>query len=513
MTPNPDSQIAVLLTQLTWPSGLVRERACVAISELLRHPQHGRRMQQRLLCWLSVQQLESTTAIGLLPLIHAREADPAFDVPPLDTLIAALGRRSLFSCELLKALFNKLEISCDDFLAHSVDAPAGFEPLPFFDKYVEAFLPPIYLLRAKGVEKSLRIPFYRQWAFEWTEIVAATGIEISMDPLRFWLSGRAGDERYGAPDMMLSEVYQSGYLRALSWAVERRALPERAASRLAAQTSPIDLTLWKLLPSPRPTWWPHSAGSDGKIDTVPGDIWHQVEALWEKHRSGGLWPEETRENQRVLAAASGVVHRGAATYELRIFGAFQKCFGPQSPTPDDLTVWVAEEWYRSLRKGVGYTSLLRFDGILLPQEPSAFAAELADWGLIPAAVPVLPLGAPRWQFWRLFRSIWLPAPWIRDTALTFGYSDGAIIVRDGDQVIGRWSDWTDGLDEHLTDDVPPASGQFLSIPRHVIDSLTETTESTYCWICSLTTYSRERPYEAYESFTNSRVFGATQIII
>ncbi len=512
MNLDPETQLSVLFTQLTWPSGLVRERACVAIAELLRHPAHGQRTEQHLLRWLAAQQLESVAALGLLPLIRAREDDPTFVFPSRETLTSALGRRSLLSWQLLKELFDDAEAPAEDFHAHSSDAPAGFEPVPFFDEYVKAFLPPIYVLQAQGIERHLRIPFRRQWAFEWTHIMAETGTEPSMQPLRFWLGGREGDERYGAPDMVLSEVYRSAYLRALSWAASRGSLPERDAKRLAAQTSPINLTLWKLLPSRRPVWWPRSADPVGKIDTIPGEIWQQVEALWEKHKSGALWPEETKGGEQVLAAASGVVHAGLATYELRISGVFQKCFGPGSPTPEDLAEWAAEGGHRSLRDAVRYTSPLRFEGIVVPQDVEKFAEDFADWSLVPAAVPVLPIGAPRWQFWRTFRSIWLPAPWIRESTLTFGYTDGAINIRDGDDVVGRWCDWTDGLDEHLVDDVPPSSGEFLSMPRHIIDSVAETTESVYCWICSLTTYSREQPYEAYQSFTDSRVFGATRIV-
>lgn len=512
MTLDPDSQLSVLFTQLTWPSGLVRERACVAIAELLRHLALGQRTQQYLLRWLGAQHLESVAALGLLPLIRAHEDEPAFALPPPETLATALGRRSLLSWQLLQELFDDPGIPLEDFHAHSADAPADFEPLPFFEEYIEAFLPPVYHLRAKGVERSFRIPFRRHWAFEWTNIVAETGTEISMHPLRFWLGGRDGDERYGAPDMMMSEVYRSAYLRALSWASARGSLPERDAKRLAAQTSPIDLTLWKLLPGRRPSWWPRSADPAGKIDTVPGYIWQQVEALWEKHRSGEPWLGGTKGGGQALAAASGVVHVGLATYELRIFGVFQKCFGPHSPSPEDPAEWVTEGGHWSLRDAVGYTSPLRFEGMLLPQDIREFAEEFADWSLVPAAVPVMPLGAPRWQFWRMFRNIWLPAPWIRKATLTFGYSDDAITIRDGEEVVGTWCDWTDGLSEHLVDEVPPSSGQFLLVPRHVIDSLTEATESTYCWICSLTTYSREQPYEAYQSFTDSRVFGATRIV-
>ena len=61
--------LRLLFTQLTWPSGLVRERACVQIAKLLLDPEYSGETRARLIAWMKSQNLESVNALGLLPFL------------------------------------------------------------------------------------------------------------------------------------------------------------------------------------------------------------------------------------------------------------------------------------------------------------------------------------------------------------------------------------------------------------------------------------------------------------
>jgi hypothetical protein len=64
----------ILLSRLLWPSPLVRERAATAISLLLRvSPKKGDYLFGDCSNGFHDQKLESTIAIGLLPILHAAE--------------------------------------------------------------------------------------------------------------------------------------------------------------------------------------------------------------------------------------------------------------------------------------------------------------------------------------------------------------------------------------------------------------------------------------------------------
>ena len=92
----------LLLAQLTWPSGMVRERACVAIADLLLDPRHGAETQAALLNWMREQTLESVMVHGLLALLRAKIQDSNFVFPHVDDLVRNAQKPSILSCMLIK---------------------------------------------------------------------------------------------------------------------------------------------------------------------------------------------------------------------------------------------------------------------------------------------------------------------------------------------------------------------------------------------------------------------------
>lgn len=499
----------MLLAQLEWPSGVVKERACVSIAELLGNPGTAGSVRAELLRWLGAQTLESFSAYGLLPLTYAKTQSATFDLSVRE-IRASIKRPSLLSWLLLRDLGSDYDEPLENSLCHSSDVPAGFEVRTFFDKYVKSFLPPIYAIWSTRIEDKYSIPFHQQWAFEWESILEKTNTQPSTEGVDFWVGWREGQERYAAVDLHLSEVYRSAFLRAIAWAVDRGGMPTRDGCFLAARTCPLDLELWALRPHPRPSWWPRTQESASPVDTVAGQVWTQLDALWEQQWSVGMTEEILSGPDTILAEADGRVHAGTAVYDLSIYGVFQKCNGPIAPEPEQIGSWLCED-----DRGVapGFRSLLRFQGAVPSADPNDCIRPFADWTLLPSGGYANSIPTPRWQYWRMRRGIWLPSPALVKEQLTFGREDDWIVSRDEqNRVLGYWGDWTDGVSEKVIDELPPATGHSLLIPRSVVDQFAAATGSTFCWVCRLTGYTRQHTYEAFKSYSTWRILGATRVV-
>lgn len=476
---------------------MVRERACTAIADIFIKTRCKEQVQRCLFRWMKAQTLESLAAIGLLVLLRAKMQDSNFVTPPIQELLSIIHRPSVLSWMLINEL-APIKVPPPNWVAlNSGTAPKDFEFEPFFTKYSRNFLPPVYSDLAEEIEATERISFVKQWAFEWHRILDAIGKKPSRDSLYLW--GREDSEHYIAIDFELSEVYRSAYLRALAWAIMIRALSENDARFLAMTTCPIDLGLWRLRPTSIPVWWPKTREPEGKIDTVPAQIFGHVERLWEEQRAqGDGW---------VIAKADGRVHEGNTIYDLEIFGLFQVCQGPSVPNLENLT-----DWYR-WRNNVQYSPCsLRFEGVVKQISPANLSQNFGDWNVVPVACRVTPHTTPRWQFWRMYRSIWVPAPFLTSNSLTFRCSENSLIICDKEEIIAKWTDWTDSLREKTTANLPPSTGYSLLVQRTRIETFAEESHSVFCWVCRLTGYHRENDFQPYVSFVDYHQYGTTRIV-
>ena len=489
----------LLFTQLTWPSGLVKERACVQIAKFLLDPEYAEETMHHLLLWMKSQRLESTNALGLLALHRARLERSDFTLPPFEDIVSAVVRPSLLSALLLHEFapdnFDLLQNS----LQHSGEVPRDFSPDTLFIKYVEMFLPPYYNYLAGLIEEREMVAFRRHWAYEWKGLVEETGVKLTDRSLYFWGAGRSDKERVFATDTKLSEVYRSAFLRALAWAVSTDRLEVEGALELVAEACPINLELWRVKPSPKPDWFPSAEEPAGNIDTVPGQVWRQVEELWKRQLDDS---SEWR-----VAQASGVVLDGSTVYDLEIFGMFQKSHGPGEPGLESVAKWCHDKQQLSAQ----LTGYLHFSGTIQQQRNKAWRKVFDDWIFMPAAASLHVSPMVSWQYWRMYRPVWLPTPYLGSSRLNFSCSDESVNVYEGDEVIAKWFDWTDGLTERHHIELPMATGQCLQIRRQTIEKFTESTGSSFCWVCRLTGYHRKDTYESYQKVRDHREFGCTRI--
>jgi len=487
-----EREFSLLLSRLQWPSLLVRERAACAICGLLLGPDSAL-VLEALLKWMEKQTLESVVVLGLLPVYNAYEG--GLEVPH-EALKAAIRSPSLLSHLLLAEIQGGgLKLSPVD-LPHSGSATPGFRPASFFENNVSVFWPPAFSNRAERIERVALVPFRRQWAYEWEELVRREGIAPSVGPLSF--QGQRDGEHLFAINTNLSEVYHSAYLRALAWAATTGKVKFSVLLSLAAETCPLDLGLWKVKPGRRPAWWPTVEKSESSIDVAPSQIWKAIERLW---------AEQDLEKGKTLLAAAGHVHDDSQrAYEIQILGAFQAAEGPTAGSPQE----VVTKCGVSLDASV---SLLTYTGLLHEVAPSDLAVRSGDWSVVPASGYVMPSASDRWQYWRFFRGLRLPFPFLAGSSLDFKCGTDAIEVSDGHESKAWLRDWTDGMRETTIGNLGPRSGYFLIADSDMVKAFAEKTRSAFSWFCRLTAYHRRYEYGSFEEADLYAAFGTRTIII
>ncbi len=496
MDKRQEDNLAFLFSRMTWPSLMVRERACTSIAELLIDTGHVSETMECLKNWAKLQQLESIVVFALLALIRAKILCQAFELPALTEMLEMIDKPSALSYLLLK------ELGCDntskpDWSSLCLsDTPRDFVASVFFQKYCTIYIPPIYEIHARRIERKYGIPFYKHWAFEWKTILENIDRKPSPEPLHF--RGRPEDENYGAIDFVLSEVYRSAYLRTLAWAVGTNTFREEDATYLAIETSPIDPSLWKVQAQPKPKWWPISKPTSAVIDTVVADIWQQLSSLWDETQKS--------QNEWIIAQADGRVCQTDSIYDLEIRGFFQKCCGNNKP---DL-----KEILKKTGRRIPYvTSSIGVDGYINHESTSKFLESIGDWDVLPAACQVWPYTTPRWQSRRLERGVWIPAPFLVSTAFKMECMSESLNVFESEDIIAKWQDWNWNLREKNRANLTPSTGEYLLVDRAMIERFTENEKYRFCWICQLTQYYREHSHQEYKTYCYTQEYGTSNIII
>lgn len=493
-----------LLSRLTWPSILARERACIGLATLLLHPQLGDIACSTLLDWIARQRLESIAAIGILPFLRAQIQNSGYRAP-CTKLTHAIHVPSILSWLLLNELDSQQDLPLAEVWKHEATAPKDFSPLPFFAKYANNFLPPIYTDYVSTIERHERIPLTKQWAFEWQGLLSELGIQPNRRELDTWYRVLPSNEHYAGVDTMMSEIYRSAFLRGLAWA-KHQGLTIDIVDFFAVRTCPVDLGLWSVSPQPKPSWWPQLKQPAGQFDTNTAHVWQQVQFLWEQHQ-GNLSDNGT------IVEASGIIYFGESLYNLEIFGVFQRPIGPIAPDLDDVVTWYSESRDNEGEVlSIDQASPLHFGGGVAAQPKAILESHFADWIVTPAArLNVSHQTVPRWQMWRMQRGIWLPAPCLSELPLTIACEQDAIVIRNNEREVGQWIDWADGLEETQIEGIPFKSGQMLQVNSAIIEQFAQRNTMNFCWLCQLTSYSNGKSHRDAESFSEQRIFGASHI--
>jgi hypothetical protein len=487
-----------LLGRLTWPSAMVRERACREIANLLVFAPCTNATRNALLDWIEHQALESVACLGIVVLLHARSLDRTMALPDASSVESRITSPSILSQVLLARYSNwQFDSTSPSSSMHSGTAPNDFEPLEFFHRYVKQFLPPIYHETATRIDINIDRGFTTQWAFEWKCLTEKLGVGLSTSIFHYWEYGRGPGIQ--ASDCEMCEVYRSAYLRALAWAYDVAGLNRRGADVLALRTCPADIGLMAFAPLSKPAFWPERMHEKPKsVVDSPALIGAAVRQLWEQQRrehSQGL----------LLGHAVGTIKSGKTRYSLRISGAIQKCDGPESPDLAEVADWVM---HRVINQISG-TDLLD-TSVVIPDADNQ--KRIGDWLIFPLANQLDLPTVPRMQYWRLYYGIWVPNPDLSDERIAITCSQEGLEFKTPSGAVGHWRDWVEELFERDVRDAPPYTGSTLFLQREFIEKAATELGGNYCWIVELRAFHRESRFEEVKEIPSHMAFGCQQIV-
>jgi len=269
MTENSNIDIVdILFQRLLWPSPLARERVATGIARTLIYAQDKEQILERLLNWIKNQKLESTIAIGLLPILKAAESkNKAVEYTNLQEVIKALPITSIVIEKLIEELARLLgkEINLAPKRRSITEALLSYHPTEFFEKYIKSFLAPIYFQRALKIKEKTGKDFIRQWAYTSAEMMKECRLEESIGDAINFIGSKYSPILPGMSSI-LSEVYRSAFLRVLQHFYNLSLIPNETYLKYAYATLPVELSYWKVKPGRSPEWWPELEYSDPKED-------------------------------------------------------------------------------------------------------------------------------------------------------------------------------------------------------------------------------------------------------
>lgn len=240
-----------LTQRLSWPVPMVRWKAGREIRDLLENKLTRDRMTSHLFEALDICRTESEVCSILnLFLLADHQARPE-----RSALVSHIAHPSILTDFLLERMYGWGKGIGRWLTAHSGQAPLGFTPSTYFEEHKTAHLPPVFLHNLQDLERRTRLPFVRQWAFEWQKLSEQTGIRFTRYPDYFddIMEQRAGI--VGQYQQGQTEVFRSAYIRTFSLAVSEWKMPQKQALDELFDHIPAISGLFDLEPVERPTWF------------------------------------------------------------------------------------------------------------------------------------------------------------------------------------------------------------------------------------------------------------------
>src|SRR5579863_2238167 len=114
----------ILLNRLTWPSVVVRDKACSALASLMSQTAFETDATNAILAWTARQPLESVACIGLLVLAQARIQGAK--LPSWSSVSRAIDKPSLLSWLISRELYGTAVSDVAPFDLHSGTATETF---------------------------------------------------------------------------------------------------------------------------------------------------------------------------------------------------------------------------------------------------------------------------------------------------------------------------------------------------------------------------------------------------
>ncbi len=492
-------EISLLLSRLTHPSGMVREKTCTAFAGLLMDDHTRVCALECLQSCIDAGVLESVAILHLLIHIRAKMISKKYVVPEAGELVSKFKPQSVLSWMLARELSaSEIEPPVWKGLC-SKDLPADFRPDQFFQKYTPALVGEILVKEAGKVTKNTGYPFANQWAWESSLLVKSARLTIR--ERTFWQRGDSDSTWYASYYFRLTDILLSAFLRTLAWALEKKVITLGKAIKAAALCCPIDLALWKVESHSRPTWWPVLTIQNELIETSAGKVIASVNKVFDE-----FIPEQC---DWVPIQASGFVGDNGSKIFLEIYALLQWCLGVKEPDTAKIV-----DWCRTMVSPTFFpSSPLATTGILMPKSLhlTGKQRQFDDWVVAPAS-EIIPFEfGMNWQWWRYYRKLWGPANFLTDSPFLMEPAREGVIFKNEGHEVARWFDWADLIRETVYANLPPYTGQCLIIKRELLAKFPTPVVPNLCWVWSISVFHRRHESGRYDVLSHTGHSGATRL--
>lgn len=511
---NEINEIDILLQRLLWPSPLIRERAANGIAYLLIEGDKKKNIYAKLLAWIKEQKMESTVAIGLLPIIRAFYISRGKNLNyiNLSTIVDSIQVNSIVIEKLIQelvSLMNVKKIKTPDY--KSIDlCPVSYSVNVFFSKHIKTFLAPIYFIRATKIERSTGKSFIKQWSFTADEIIKDNGIIVNTNQVYYYARSEH-DEFLAGFSPKISEVYRSSFLRVLYNFYKNGDIEEDFYLEYAYATLPIELSKWKVAPNRIPDWWPRlirPAGDQKKEESIiPVAFQTPIESLIKKKKENQLIAAEGA----VQPANSWRLSNPDCSFSLIGFG--YKIIGAQMPTPEE----VAEE--------ISYAPNL----VRIPSNtdrPFHFLEDqknfltikdehirVKDMLVYPFVMRERDFCIALWQYFRDF-DVSLNLNLSLSQNLKLIINKNSWIYQDKKGIhIASYADWLEGLKQRYDRDMPIPHGQYLMVNYDFLDQWLQDKKLRMGYIVKTTYSAKKYSYDETKKFEDVKFLNVSNIII
>jgi len=502
----PPDLYELLLSRLEWPSPIIRERSANAIAKLLESDTDDL-IFNKLIDWISSQQLESTVILGLLPIAkYARRNKNQFGLKTED-IIKAIKKPSIVSTKLLQELTKNINIASFE-NGYLEKHPDNYKIDDFFIKYVESFIPTWFWNKAKKVEKEYFVNFVAQWSWEFENIINDLNIKKISE---IYYQGYRHQPKLVGFSSRISEVYKSSYLRTLAYYFKEHKIPDWLYYNQSFEVCPIDLALWEIAPKTAPKWWLKYSDTTSK-DDFDVNTSSAITLLDELINEQCL----NNNSKMLLLAANGPIEpmegwiQNKIISDFTILGFAYKTLGPNIPRDKDIidalkwkSIWVSNPY---VDKPFSFLNNPHRSTYL----PKEMKWNIQDLEIIPLTALIRTNTINLWQWHRFYPFIglfglsnFLYSQKVKYNKQKFSWNYLTSNTRTN---IAKGNLWSMGIIERTDDERSIPAGHFLQISRNWLDSILKekklrlgiTSELRFV----IKKYSYEKPniYKVYKSY-------------
>lgn len=271
---------------------------------------------------------------------------------------------------------------------------------------------------------------------------------------------------------------------------------------------PVNLSFWKILPSPSPKWWPKLIDNEGK------NVEDKISTIRFKEPIEDI--ANYKKDNRIILAAEGAIKpaKGSQenpTHSFSLIGFGYKVLGPDLPEPEEIsreilyapqTVFIPSKAERPLSF---LENSVYFDIY-------SDSIQVRDLVIVPLVTRNRDLIIGLWQYFRDYDNALNVVQKFR-SGLNIGIKDNSWTYEDGNgNEIIVFKDWIEGLQERYEFKMPIPHGHYVSIDEKYLTEKLKEKGLKLGYILKTTYRSRKYTHDEVQQMDNYKFVNVSRII-